>query len=192
MKKIYFILVMVLITILCVTACRKNNVVPNNQTTIETTKGHFPQDEAYAIEVFNDNMDVFSEFQEYYSTIEYKKVIKETNNSKLLEIDGVEYEIALIGDEYFITYYDARKQNGFENLPSSVLKIRELTRNYKGISVRIDKESLDVIDIQINISNDVEGYSLWIVWGKTPADIENCNIPLTENWAIYSMDYAGI
>lgn len=57
--------------------------------------------------------------------------------------------------------------------------------------MRVDKDTYELVDIGLNISNDEEGILLCIIWGKNEEDLADCNILLNENWGMVVMYYGG-
>ncbi len=76
--------------------------------------------------VFQENMETFYELQKHYSALDYRTILQNVEDGQLKEVDGVEYRISIKEYDYRISYFDNRKQQGEENLPEAVSKIREL------------------------------------------------------------------
>lgn len=194
MKKIYKLLSTMFMILIFATACTKNEEL--NESEEENISKYAPNQELEnVIEIFDNNQEIFWELQEYYSNLDYESILKNVGDTKKKKIDGVEYEVGIYEDGYKILCFDTYQQKGYkgyENLPESVLKIRELIDTYQGFVLRIDASTYELVDIEINVSNHKEAFLMCIIWGKTEADKEDCNVELIDNWGMYMDYYKGI
>lgn len=77
-------------------------------------------------EFFKRIWRLFYELQKHYSALDYRTILQNVEDGQLKEVDGVEYRISIKEYDYRISYFDNRKQQGEENLPEAVSKIRGL------------------------------------------------------------------
>ncbi len=151
-----------------------------------------PKPEDIIEQKFIENEIYFNEIVEYYESLEYSLFLKNCSSGAIIESDNIQYKVDYEDGTYLLKLHSDSYEKFNDKFLSSGQNIEQVIGNFKGISVTITKETFQLLEITIDISDSDSNYYSLLRWYKQenlPDITADYMISLVNNWYILRWGY---